>query len=274
MQDGLSEKQHTKRRTGKGAIAMADNFIIIPALKPERAFLEQIRELHSRIHARIIVIDDGSGKHYRAIFDQIARIKGCIVLRHLKNLGKGQALKTGFRYVRKHGGKNSLILCTDCDGQHLPEDGKKLLKKAGQNPGSLVLGIRNFSAEGVPWKSRMGNRFTSILFRTAGRIKLSDTQTGFRAFDGRLLDQMLRIPGSRFEYEMCVLLVCAERGIPILTERIETVYINENEKTHFRSVRDSLQVIRVILSYYIYRVKGAYRRKKSNGRKGIGFYAR
>ena len=81
---------------------------------------------------------------------------GCRVLHHSENQGKGRALKTGFRYIRDHSGENSLILCADCDGQHLPEDGLKLIKAAEEYPGEMVLGVRDFSEEGVPWKSRFG----------------------------------------------------------------------------------------------------------------------
>lgn len=225
---------------------MEENYIVIPALEPGPGLTEQIVELHSRITAQIIVIDDGSGEAYRDIFDRISRIDRCVVLRHGKNRGKGQALKTGFRYIRQYAGTDCLVLCTDCDGQHLPEDGAKLLQAAEQNPGTLVLGIRDFSGEDVPWKSRFGNRISSFAFRLHGGGRLDDTQTGFRAFDGSLLDLMMQIPGDRFEYEMRMLLVCAERGIPVLTEKTETIYVNENEGTHFRPVRDSIQVMSVL----------------------------
>ena len=50
---------------------MEENYIVIPALEPGPGLTEQIVELHSRITAQIIVIDDGSGEAYRDIFDRI-----------------------------------------------------------------------------------------------------------------------------------------------------------------------------------------------------------
>lgn len=241
LQDGLPEEQHTKRL--KGEPEMENIYIIIPALEPGPGLEKQVGELQVMIPSQIVVIDDGSGEDYRERFDRIAVREGCVVLRHTANRGKGQALKTGFRYVRENGGDRSMVLCTDCDGQHLPSDGVKLLKAAGRHPGALVLGTRDFNRPDVPWKSRMGNNISSLLFRLAGGINLSDTQTGLRAFDGSLLDLMIQIPGDRFEYETCVLLVCARKGIPVLTEEIETVYVNDNEGTHFRPVRDSIMVM-------------------------------
>ena len=107
----------------------------------------------------------------------------------------------------------------------------------------LILGGRDFSGKNIPWKSRFGNRISSVIFWIFGGIYLSDTQTGFRAFDGSLLDMMLQVPGDRFESETRVLLACAQQGVPIVTEKIETVYVNSNAGTHFRPVKDSVRVI-------------------------------
>ena len=58
---------------------------------------------------------------------------------------------------------------------------------------------------------------------------------------------MCGVPGNRFEYETEVLLACAERGIPVVSEPVETVYVDSNEGSHFRPVRDSFQVMAVFL---------------------------
>ena len=226
---------------------MERTYIIIPALEPEPGLCSRIREMIRKIPAEIVVIDDGSGNDYREIFDRIEQMQDCTVLRHEKNRGKGQALKTGFRYVRRSAGTACRVLCADSDGQHLAEDGARLLKTAQSYPAALVLGERDFSGEEVPWKSRVGNQISSLLFRILGGISLGDTQTGFRAFGGNLLDLMIRTPGDRFEYETQVLLACAEQGIPIVGETTETVYLNGNKGTHFRPIKDSFQVAGVLL---------------------------
>ena len=227
---------------------MKEVYIVIPALEPSEDFPGYIRTLRQMIRARTVVIDDGSGEKYAGVFQEIEAMPGCRVLHHSENQGKGRALKTGFRYIRDHSGEDSLILCADCDGQHLPEDGLKLIKAAEEYPGEMVLGVRDFSEEWVPWKSRFGNRISSRLFRFFSGAELEDTQTGFRAFGGELLDLLLDIPGERFEYELRVLLACVERRIPLRTVTIRTVYLNDNRGTHFHPLRDSVQVTGVMLS--------------------------
>ena len=228
-------------------------YIVIPAFEPEAGLYLRIRKMTERIPAQIIVIDDGSGRGYRKTFDQIEGTGYCTVLRHDKNRGKGRALKTGFDHIRRQMAGQSgtvrydksavRILCADCDGQHLPDDGVRLLEMTRRYPGSLILGVRDFSGPEVPWKSRFGNWISSVVFRALSGIYLEDTQTGFRAFDGSLLELMLRVPGERFEYETSVLLACAKQDIPVRTEKIETVYEEKNAGTHFRPVKDSIRVM-------------------------------
>ena len=238
---------------------MEEIYVVIPAYRPDRSLPEKAREIRDVIPGRILVVDDGSGPEYRDVFQRAGAPEYCEVLLHRENLGKGAALKTGFeraaeRIAAERAGRDpdtkspARILCLDCEGQHLPEDGLRLLGKAKENPGALVLGVRDFSGDQVPWKSRAGNRISSALFRLFGGGVLSDTQTGFRAFDERLLGVMRSVPGDRFEYETRVLFECVRRGIPILTEPVETVYIGRNEGTHFRAFRDGARVAGAFLS--------------------------
>ena len=180
-------------------------YIIIPTLEPDPCFCARIEELLEQMAAQVVVVDDGSGEDYREIFKRIDEMDECIVLHHEENKGKGRALKTGFSYVRRcvaaeketAGGNEELmkpaagILCLDSDGQHSAENGAEMLELAENCPGTLILGGRDFSGREVPWKSRLGNRVSSAVFRLISGRYLSDTQTGLRAFDDSLLDLML-----------------------------------------------------------------------------------
>ena len=253
-------------------------YIVIPTLEPDPCFCARIEKLLEQMAAQVVVVDDGSGEDYREIFKRIDEMDECVVLHHEENKGKGRALKTGFSYVRRcvaaeketAGGNEELmkpaagILCLDSDGQHSAENGAEMLELAENCPGTLILGGRDFSGREVPWKSRLGNRVSSAVFRLISGRYLSDTQTGLRAFDDSLLDLMLEIPGERFEYEMNVLLACVSMGIPIRTEKIDTVYLDKNEGTHFRPVRDSAAILRTLLQ----RSRGFPGRRKAGGRHG------
>lgn len=227
---------------------MKTNYIIIPALEPDASFYDYTKLLSQTTNARILIIDDGSGPDYRKIFHRCAGLPGCTVLSHTENLGKGAALKTGYAHVGSQPAAPGIVLCADCDGQHHPEDIRKILSVCERHPSALILGTRNFSGSGIPFRSVLGNRFSSFIFWLGCGRWIPDTQTGLRAFDGHLLDFMLSVPGERFEYEMQVLIRCTGADIPIRQEPIRTIYIEGNEGSHFRPVRDSIRILKTLCS--------------------------
>ena len=112
--------------------------------------------------------------------------------------------------------------------------------------GALWLGVRNFSAPNVPLRSRWGNCLSAAALRLGG-VKVQDSQTGLRAIPAALLPLLMRLPGSRYEYETTMLLAARRAGWPLEELEIETVYTDGNRGSHFHPLRDSLRVIGVLL---------------------------
>lgn len=221
--------------------------ILIPSYEPDSKLLLYVKELRQYGMKHIVIIDDGSGKEYRNIFQDLEK-DGCVVLRHKVNEGKGAALKTGYQYVTKNFSHIVSIVTADADGQHTAKDVQRMAEESFKNPQALILGKRDFKKNGVPGKSYMGNRLTSAVFALLYGKYFEDTQTGLRAFGMQLADTMIQIKGNRFEYETQVLISCIRARIPILEIPIETIYENENKGTHFQPVKDSIRIFKVILS--------------------------
>ncbi|WP_433042827.1 glycosyltransferase family 2 protein [Dactylosporangium sp. CS-033363] len=212
---------------------------LIPAYEPDHRLVELLADLRSAAPgAPLVVVDDGSGPAYRRVF-AAARILGCTVLTHPVNKGKGEALKTGFRYATSlHPGR--AVVCADADGQHRPDD---ILAVANmvERTGRTVLGVRRFTGR-VPARSRIGNALTSALFTSLTGRRVGDTQTGLRGYPPALLPWLLAVPGARFEYEMRALLFAVRCGHPVEQVPIETVYVRDNAGSHFRPLADSMRV--------------------------------
>ncbi|MCB2290347.1 bifunctional glycosyltransferase family 2/GtrA family protein [Clostridium sp. CS001] len=224
--------------------------ILIPSLEPDARILGYIKRLNQYGLSRIIIVDDGSGEEYQDTFKALEEC-GCTVLKHDINIGKGSALKTGYRYIKDNIVGYSCIVTADSDGQHSEEDVYKLAIEAGGMQDGLLLGVRDFKKAGIPAKSLIGNRITAaVLAGLYGRY-IPDTQTGLRAFGPNLIDLMLDIKGERFEYETQVLISCIRSNIPISTIPIQTIYENENRGTHFNAVRDSLKIIGIIMGDFV-----------------------
>lgn len=219
---------------------------LIPSYEPDVRLLQLIHDLKESSDMAIVIVDDGSGEAYSAIFNE-ARAAGCIVLSHEHNRGKGQALKTGFRFIQSLGGRESVV-CADSDGQHLPRDIERIAAQVREHPGHIVMGGRRFTGK-VPLRSRFGNAVTRKVFRLTTGIELHDTQTGLRGFSSSMLGFLCSIPGDRFEYEMNMLLAAHESGIPMIEIPIDTVYLNENKSSHFRPLVDSIKIYFPILKF-------------------------
>lgn len=224
--------------------------VLIPSLEPDERLLSYVQRLREYDLMNIVIVDDGSGEEYQPIFEEL-RERGCVLLRHAENQGKGNALKTGFRYIQQQYDQVACVVTADSDGQHAAEDVYRLALEAGRHPDALVLGVRNFSESGIPPKSLLGNRVTSSMFAMLYGKRLADTQTGLRAFGPQLLAFMQGVRGSRFEYELQMLISCIQSGIPIHTLPIQVIYENGNKGTHFKAIRDSARVMRVLFSNFL-----------------------
>ena len=190
------------------------------------------------------MVDDGSDADKKVIFDKLEGL--ATVLTHEHNQGKGQALKTAYAYILERGTYGSIVTA-DADVQHKIWDIFRVVKQSQEHSGTLILGARAFSGK-VPLRSAFGNKLTRFLFKQQTGVAVSDTQTGLRAFTTNLLPFMLEVEGQRYEYEMNVLLA-ASKSFPIVEVPIETVYINDNEGSHFRPIRDGLMIYKDMFKF-------------------------
>lgn len=229
---------------------IAGMVILIPSLEPDERLITYIRSLSENGFQHIVVVDDGSGAGYQAVFQKLESVPGTVVLHHEVNRGKGVALKTGYRYILDHLPEAAGIITADSDGQHTVADCIRLARRLQDGKKAVYLGSRDFTLPQVPPKSKSGNRITSLVFRALYGQYLPDTQTGLRAFRREELPFMLEVEGQRYEYEMKVLIACRRAGIPMIPVTIETIYEQDNAGTHFHPIRDSWRIYKVILGSF------------------------
>jgi glycosyltransferase involved in cell wall biosynthesis len=229
-------------------ITQVEYIVVIPAYNPDERLLLLIDELAGLFSPTVIVVNDGSGPDSRHVFDALAGRGDVELLEHAENKGKGAALKTAAAHVLgRHPGAPGFV-AADADHQHTASDILRMEQALEASPDSLVLGVRDFSGADVPGRSRWGNRLTSAVFKLQTGVACQDTQTGLRAMPTARLQEIMAVPGERFEYEMNVLLWAA-KAMPIVQVPIQTVYIEGNRTSSFRVVRDSARIYWGILKY-------------------------
>jgi putative flippase GtrA len=225
--------------------------VIIPAYQPGDALLALVEQLLPFHYQQIVVVNDGSDSSKQPIFQQLEQLPAITVLSHSKNLGKGEALKTGMKWVLNQYKDNLIgIITVDADGQHIPKDIKKISQELVQNPTNLILGVRKFN-EKVPLRSHFGNLLTRALFRWKYKFKITDTQTGLRAIPLNLVKKIITIPGSGYEYEMAYLIEAVKTGRPIKQVEIDTIYLDQNVSSHFNPIVDSMRIYYVFMRFAI-----------------------
>ena len=155
-------------------------YIVIPSYEPNFRLLDLVDNLNSFFKdAKIIVVNDGTVD--TSIFDEVKKKENVTLLTHEINKGKGEALKTAFRYL-KNINEKMVIATIDSDGQHLAKDIKRCIDFYKTFNEGLLLGSRMFEGD-VPLKSRIGNNSSRYLIRCCMNRYVYDSQTGLRVFN-------------------------------------------------------------------------------------------
>ncbi len=229
--------------------------LIIPAYKPDEKLIDTLRKAVDAGFNDILVIDDGSGKEFSDIFERVEGINECTLLRHSVNRGKGAAMKTAMSYFLENRPEHAGVVTADADGQHLTKDILACAETMVKT-NHITLGCRDFTQPQVPFKSRNGNRITIAVFRLFFGMKISDTQTGLRAFPRDTLKDMISISGDRYEYETHMLFQMSRDKTPFEEVKIDTVYIDDNRSSHFRAFHDSVRIYSILLKYLFSSIAG------------------
>lgn len=223
--------------------------VLIPAYEPDNKLIHLVDELIELQFRNIIIVNDGSSKKCDQIFEQLGKHESVNVVKHTVNQGKGRALKTGFNTILNQYQDCIGCITVDSDGQHLPVDIEACSVALMKNINKLILGVRNFNDSNIPLRSRFGNKMTKGVVSILGGIHIDDTQTGLRAISTENMRKFMSTIGEKYEYEMNMLMDAKEQNIDFLQIPISTVYINDNESSHFNPITDSLKIYKVFLKY-------------------------
>ena len=195
---------------------MANVVAIIPAYNEEKALADVIGKTLENVD-EVIVVDDGSSDKT----SEVAIEAGARVIRHSVNLGKGEALKSGFKAI----GDDSIIITIDGDGQHNPSEIPDLVRPIVEDGADLVNGSRymNGPEENTPAYRRVGQKVLDIATNISAGTKVTDSQSGFRAFSPQSKN-VFRFKDTGFGIESEMLVDAAEAGLKIVEVPITVRY--------------------------------------------------
>lgn len=193
--------------------------IVIPAFNEQLSLRDLLNELVSSFsnQIEIVVVDDGS---LDSTFD-IALKYTDFVLRHMVNLGKGAALRTGCRFAFSKL-KADYVIMMDADRQHAVDDLFKFIEKinGGNN---LIFGVR--SLKKMPKAVAFANKVTSLILKVVYGVYIPDILSGYKALSREMYDHF-NWQAVGYEIEIELAKKVAKKRMSFITLPIKTIYPN------------------------------------------------
>jgi glycosyltransferase involved in cell wall biosynthesis len=219
--------------------------VLIPAYNASWTISELIEKISKFVDKNdIVVVDDGSQDQTF----EIAQKSGAVVLSHKANKGKGEALKTGFKYALE---KNyEAVITIDADLQHDPESIPDFIRQANStNPlplgerdrvrgnqvewnkfsylycasPDIVIGTRKRNLKIMPFARWLTNNLTSIILSILSGQTIRDSQSGYRLISTQVLKKV-ELKAKKYDLESEILVKAGRIGFKIDAVPIKTVY--------------------------------------------------
>jgi glycosyltransferase involved in cell wall biosynthesis len=232
--------------------------VVIPALNEERAIRGVVQSVLA-ICPNLILIDDGSTD---ATLQRVADLP-ITVIRHATPLGKGQALRDGFRKARELG--FDAVVAMDGDGQHLAADVPRILAVAQRYPEHVVIGARIRNKQNQPAARRRANAVADWGISWGCGIPIADTQSGQRYYPLGALE-LADLAADDFVFEAALLIAATrEKKLGVVSVPIDSRYQGEFRLSHFRPVRDVTRITWYTIKRVVHygHVIDSYRRSHS-----------
>jgi UDP-N-acetylglucosamine---dolichyl-phosphate N-acetylglucosaminyltransferase len=204
-------------------------YIIIPAYN-ESKHLSGVITRTKKFSDNLVVVDDGSKDNTA----DVAKKEGVVVLKHIVNLGKGAAIKTGADYALQNGA--DVIIFMDSDGQHDPEEIPEFLKNIKGN--DIVFGSRK-RTKVMPFVFKFGNWFISFVSSLFFGVKLHDTQSGYRAMTADAY-RKLRWTARDYSVESEMISLVGKNKLKYKEIFIKTIYSDKYKGT---TIWDGMKIV-------------------------------
>ena len=228
--------------------------VVIPAFQAAGTIGALVRRVKQE-GFDVMVVDDGSRD--RTAF--VASEHGAFVISHLRNQGKGCALRTGFEHALRAGFDG--VVTIDSDGQHDPQEIARLVREAEFQHAGLVLGNRMANGASMPSARRWTNTVMSAVLSALVRQEIPDSQCGFRVIRREILEAV-PLRARRFDIESELLLGAAALRWKIISVPVRTIY--QQHPSHIRPLRDGLRFVSLLLRHLAWTALRRLRRPRAS----------
>jgi glycosyltransferase involved in cell wall biosynthesis len=162
--------------------------IIIPCYNEEKTLkkiVSRVMKFNSHDKEIIIVDDCSSDNSPEIIKDLLNNYDSIQSHRHIKNLGKGAAIKSGIEMS-----KGDIILIQDADLEYNPKEYDKLLRPFLEADADVVYGSRFLGGDYTRlhffWH-RIANFLLTVLCNIFTNLNMTDMETGYKLFKSSII---------------------------------------------------------------------------------------
>ena len=227
--------------------------VVIPVFNEERWLAELVRRVQVvPIPKELILVNDFSTDGTPAILKQLeAQYDNVRVFHQPKNMGKGAALREGFKHCT-----GDLVIVQDADWEYDPAEFPKLIQPIIEDRADVVVGSR-FIGESHRvlyfWHS-VGNKVLTLLSNFFTNLNLTDMETCYKVFRRETIQGMnLKSDRFGFEPEVTAKIARKRKGQPAL--RVYEVPISYSGRTYEEGkkigLKDGFQALYCIVRYWI-----------------------
>jgi glycosyltransferase involved in cell wall biosynthesis len=217
--------------------------VIIPAYNEEKNIGDILLRTNVTLETigvpyEIIVVDDGSSDETRPT----AMKHKATILSNGVNRGKGYALKKG---IKKASG--NIIITMDADGSHRPEEIPKLIFPL-LNGADAVFGSRFIGKQEQDATKKLhifGNKLFNLLIALLTGKRVTDSQTGFRAYKKKIIKE-IGIISDGYEVETELTVKSLKNGYVIHEEPI-TFERRKDGSSHLNPLFDGIKIFKNIV---------------------------
>ena len=211
--------------------------ICVPAYNEEEGIAQALRGLKATFpKAEILVVNDGSTDRT----EEVARsIEGITLISNERNRGYGASLKLAMRRAQA-----ATVAWFDSDGQHHPDDLKKVVQPVLRGEKDVVIGTRR-EASGEHLKRKTGKWLLKAVAELIVRGRVPDLNSGMRCFRRDVIKKYLHLLPDGFSASSTSTLLMMKRGHRLGYQEI-TAHPRTG-KSSVRALRDGWRTLQVMV---------------------------
>ncbi len=225
--------------------------VVLPCYNQAPYLQKNMQEIFSYLRAQafsfeVLVVNDGSADGTKNLLGELQKEYPFVLLQHAKNLGKGQAVKTGVLAAQ-----GTYILFLDADLAIPITETPKFLRILEDQP-EVSIAIASRFVQGhrelvpVLWYRRILERGFSLLRRyIIGLSNIQDTQCGYKMFRREAARVVFSLmTRQRFSFDAEILFIAQKNKLDIQELPIA---LQNPVRTSLRLLRDSLLMLRDLI---------------------------